>query len=88
MKHFRTILIGVIIFGAFGAKLAAFLTLAGVLTQSSWYSIEIGFLLGALIGGAGAATFSISTSRVAKKSKASKQRDPQISSARLATKTM
>ncbi|MEM0941344.1 MAG: hypothetical protein AAF600_14235 [Bacteroidota bacterium] len=64
MKLFRMILIGMVVCGAFGAKLGAYLNVVGLTLQSSWSSIEMGFSVGALIGIVGALIISIATSQV------------------------
>lgn len=64
MKLFRMILIGMVVCGAFGAKLGAYLNVTGLTLQSSWSSIEMGFSVGILLGVVGALIVSIATSQV------------------------
>ena len=50
MNSLRTILVGLIIGGAFGSKAAAYLSSLGTGEIINWSNIEIGFLLGAGFG--------------------------------------
>ena len=50
MNSLRTILVGLIVGGAFGSKAAAYLSSLGTGEVTNWSSIELGFLLGGGFG--------------------------------------
>ncbi len=50
MKYLRSLLVGLIIGGAFGAKIGAYLALIGAIGSYSWPVIEVGFVVGSGFG--------------------------------------
>lgn len=50
MNSLRSILVGIIVGGAFGAKVGAYLSIVSQASTFSWLSIELGFLAGSVFG--------------------------------------
>ena len=78
MSSLRSMLVGFLLGGAFGAKLGAYIALTGTMTSlANWSLIELGFGAGALLG-LGVALVVVFVKRGALKKNKVEVRSPQV----------